>query len=473
MNNNEYFKSQQGQQTNVSGNSRLMLRSLDIYKNDIAKAKTYSFEYIAEEDMPSRECTGMDYWGYYNGTNCSQELAARPPQSVSWPAYVGKDRRPSFIHTQKGTLEWITYPTGGRTKFFYEKHAGMPTNSNDTDNGVVGGLRIQKTVDYERGSTETLHKYYYYYDLKAKVDDNTLNIANINPTSLNSVTTSSGIAQQELRFWEKKTYESPIEFDVYGCTGLLNYFQYSDNLAAKAPQNVTYTSVSEVIFRNSDFEGATVTEFYNTGYGAPERPKKPYINTRVRNGQLKSKKVYNDGLDLMSESNSIITNEYIVDSQIPAFEGIFIHPDFSVPNEPTYGDACLVRSPGSSGMEFIGYRNQFKGFINGSTHWSCTNLGTATNMIELPTYQKYLITKYSHKQSWSKLNQVINKTYEGIGVIVDTVTYEYALQHHYLPTRIVKTDSKGLNNETRISYIEDVIGENLYPLNEENLFTVM
>ncbi|GMN08184.1 hypothetical protein MTsPCn5_35730 [Croceitalea sp. MTPC5] len=131
---------------------RLKLDGITIKGNDgDISYETYRFEYERPNDLPSRDCTGQDYWGYYNG-KCGQNFyEAYSTSGISFP---GGDRNPNSYHARTGILNKIIYPTKGYTIFTFEGHKDQ--------NNDIGGIRIQNITDYANtGLPASIKKYSY------------------------------------------------------------------------------------------------------------------------------------------------------------------------------------------------------------------------------------------------------------------------------------------------------------------------
>ena len=105
----------------VYGQCRLKLTGVTV------DGKKYSFEYNENACLPSRLSVNQDFWGYYNGQNNSNGFCASPEfmynnnGEFSGIETVGSaNRYASEYFCTIGTLNKITYPTGGYTKFYYE-----------------------------------------------------------------------------------------------------------------------------------------------------------------------------------------------------------------------------------------------------------------------------------------------------------------------------------------------------------------
>ena len=117
---------------------RLMLMSV----SDQNK-KTYTFEYDEAQNLPPYLANKTDHWGFYNGTYAY----------LSDVDYYYSYRNPNAAYLKYGTMNKMTYPTGGYTEFEFEPHRyrkqlklkrwegcdpELPTNN------LAGGLRIKQ-----------------------------------------------------------------------------------------------------------------------------------------------------------------------------------------------------------------------------------------------------------------------------------------------------------------------------------------
>ena len=99
--------------------TRLRLDSIQI-ESPIAPPP-YTFSYMSGI-LPSIFSFSQDHWGYYNGQNNSTLI----PMAQIGQTLV-TDRSVNVNYAQEGTLQRITYPTGGKTDFIYESNtATMP-----------------------------------------------------------------------------------------------------------------------------------------------------------------------------------------------------------------------------------------------------------------------------------------------------------------------------------------------------------
>ena len=121
-------------------------------------APKYRFSYNTEVTMP-REYgfLGTDSWGYYNG------------QTISISEYPDFQKSISLEKAMKAeTLEGITYPTGGKTLFVFERHESSQMVDNINHDRILpncelmGGLRIKQITNVDSDG-EIANRIRYYY----------------------------------------------------------------------------------------------------------------------------------------------------------------------------------------------------------------------------------------------------------------------------------------------------------------------
>lgn len=142
--------------TNVYGFKRLKLTDVTV------DGKNYSFSYNETLNLPSRLSVQQDFWGYYNGKSNHDGFCASPEfkydsnGELTGVETVGPaNRYASEQHCKAGTLNRITYPTGGYTKFEYE------INHFDDDHGkyyypsASSNVKTLRTVSCSTGYNGT------------------------------------------------------------------------------------------------------------------------------------------------------------------------------------------------------------------------------------------------------------------------------------------------------------------------------
>jgi len=131
---------------------------------DRTNTKVYSYKFGYNSTVSGLE--GVDYWGYYNGKALAGNSAGHVPNftipifsagspSGTEPHQIpGIDRTPNQLYMERGILNQVTYPTGGRTEFTYEPHR--------SGGKTYGGLRIKEIRNYDKGGTLLEKKWYKY-----------------------------------------------------------------------------------------------------------------------------------------------------------------------------------------------------------------------------------------------------------------------------------------------------------------------
>ena len=177
-------------------NKRLQLESLEFINFNQEIISSQIFEYF-NENIPAKNSTAMDLWGYFNGAKNNQNLfpdftitipnaqTSRPHESIM--SYTGenttlhisganRDVNPLFTNTM--LLKKIIYPTKGTTEFKYENNTYDPGESFKKDDNAskisffqkkddnsfrfAGGLRIKSIINNDMigGNYQTEYKYH-------------------------------------------------------------------------------------------------------------------------------------------------------------------------------------------------------------------------------------------------------------------------------------------------------------------------
>lgn len=155
------------------------LKETDEYTT-AATTKLWQFNYLSPINLPPRGSFAQDHWGYYNGRTFNTHLI--PPQADFVNPTLSADRKSDENNMKLGSLQSITYPTGGRTEFLWEANkmdlnspvGGVPPNTPE----MCGGLRIKeitnfnvstvvskKRFEYSAGQMLVFPKYVHQYGL--------------------------------------------------------------------------------------------------------------------------------------------------------------------------------------------------------------------------------------------------------------------------------------------------------------------
>lgn len=178
----EFLQSYFGESVNPNPvMSRLRLDSVYMFgedENDPPQRYAFKYDngympmpyYPAEEsitDFIARQGFSEDYWGYFNngGSALPQEYMTFVEQNFKNVYGYGGSRNPRADLMSLYTINEIRYPTGGKTVFEFEPHRVSDIllydypNSND---GMLGGLRIKRMLDYASDTLAPSVKSYQY-----------------------------------------------------------------------------------------------------------------------------------------------------------------------------------------------------------------------------------------------------------------------------------------------------------------------
>ncbi|MEM7085846.1 MAG: DUF6443 domain-containing protein [Bacteroidota bacterium] len=459
----------------TASKKRLKLDGLSIYRNDATDAKEYLFDYENAAGVPDRDSYGMDLWGYYNGMDGNNHLAPDPNDDYSdfakyqpdidsfdpfTQAVPTADRRYDFDKTKIGTLTSITYPTGGKSTYTYEPHY-------DDDQKIVGGLRLysvkNETNDPVSGENDILETFYYYNDLKVKVDGG----MSIPSSSIASTDTtpyaSSGITQQELNFNEKKI----LDDDNTNCN--TKFYLLTLNRAVEVPMDITYSSVTELRFNKalsgSQFEGATVTHFYNDEYDLAfgrADSQRPFFNEKLEYGSIKYQRVYDNQMDLLQETYNEYVTDTVAGSTLPDKVGLIVYQSKWENNAPvafaTGGSSGCWSIDGPHSGGTYSFTNYFSPVVGAQIF--CNSGDTAHD----GPYSHYDHTPgYGYGHIWLKMISSKTTVYESTQQQEVITTYAYNGNDHYFPTQTVTTDSKGGYIKSNTLYPSDHVSLINYP----------
>ncbi|KPH14979.1 hypothetical protein [Chryseobacterium sp. ERMR1:04] len=134
--NYSYFESNRANKTYED----YRLKLINVHDN--LQNSDYRFEYNEQLNLPKRNTSNDDYWGYINATNNNEGTNIPNNISVEYgiPADVlnavqKRDREPNETYAILGSLKSIQYPTGAKKNFEYE----LPYNTEKQSTGYTWG----------------------------------------------------------------------------------------------------------------------------------------------------------------------------------------------------------------------------------------------------------------------------------------------------------------------------------------------
>lgn len=121
--------------TDLLPGGRLQLQSVREINTVGDTLKPYTFTYF--DELPYFFSRGQDLWGYYNGADGNPNLL--PITSAT----KGDAYRIANDYSRAGSIQTVTYPTGGVTEFFYESNEALIPVSKYYDTEIpVYGLTV-------------------------------------------------------------------------------------------------------------------------------------------------------------------------------------------------------------------------------------------------------------------------------------------------------------------------------------------
>ncbi|WP_421762904.1 hypothetical protein [Ekhidna sp.] len=101
---------------NDANDQRIFLKSIQEFSGDGSESKPpYVFDYKNEDNLPNRTTYKADHWGYYSGQHGGEF-----PFSSTFPWLDNPTREPQGNTASYGSLDKVTFPTGGYQLFNYE-----------------------------------------------------------------------------------------------------------------------------------------------------------------------------------------------------------------------------------------------------------------------------------------------------------------------------------------------------------------
>lgn len=166
--NQSYFGSK-GIGWGVEADKRLRLNSMSLFGEDSSEPQNHSFTYEESVSLPPYYSHAYDFWGYYNGTNNGTAIHNDfILTQYRQTGYGGNRRADNGAFSKAGMLKEITYPTGGRTAFEFERafsEALYLYNGSNTS-GYIGGFRVSKITNYTKNNEVANVKSYQYDGIK-------------------------------------------------------------------------------------------------------------------------------------------------------------------------------------------------------------------------------------------------------------------------------------------------------------------
>lgn len=267
-----------------------------IIKNSDEK---YSFLYNNPYDLPGYMSERTDMWGYYNGYPTSVSYSGNYGFWENFEANKYSARGTTFPKILYGSLQQITWPTGGSTNFVFEAHSFSErlTNTYNTSNGAAllepfrnggGGLRIKKIISGEK------EREFFYNNSFDEMDQNI----------------SSGVLLNEPLFFARhnvyNVFPDAYNPSVYNSGGTSS----SNGIKAKSDfftSNVAYSTVFEKnnngYIKHTFYDYHDFPDYYVLNGLRPINKLSKKNDFSFERGMLKNKIYFDSNLNKILENN--------------------------------------------------------------------------------------------------------------------------------------------------------------------------
>jgi|GEM_PF-3424681 len=139
-----------GNTNNTDSDKDYLYKRLKLIKLNESGIGNYTFSYN-EGNLPAKNYTSSDYWGFYNGQNYGDNYFTQALNGTTLLSGALKVSNEAYMKI--GSLNKIVFPTGGYTRFIFEmnrfdysglKYVLGSINSSEIRSG--GGLRISQII---------------------------------------------------------------------------------------------------------------------------------------------------------------------------------------------------------------------------------------------------------------------------------------------------------------------------------------
>ncbi|WP_143092562.1 putative Ig domain-containing protein [Arsenicibacter rosenii] len=443
-------------------NYRLYLSALkDISDPALSNPPTYRFGYYdrtpqGEDRLPHRVSAAQDHWGYFNGRNYNQDL---------WPGFCGPfgsadpnfrlnlcypgagttslalwqvgraNREPAFPASRYGSLQKITYPTGGQSEFIYEPHqyqsigstaVTQPTSDELYCFGIelpqhyAGGLRIKEIINRIDGLPVKQTEYQY----------------------------EDGVLRA------KPHYYTYFHYPYTTGTGYRKSFYPNCSQPTQEAEFHLFAEVNSGMVTDHGYRGGT-----HIGYGkVTEKQFSLVNNARVYNGQTiyeySTEKTYPTGPT--SGDNITYVFSYnstsITDSDIIPITNQYFWPYFPGRNWDWAHGQLLKKTVKNTTGQTV--------YLQESVYTNTdVSLVPAAKVFQVRQDKDYFFLNYDFIEGWPRLTYQTETTYDlsgqnGITVIKQ---FDYANSNHKYITSEQSTGSDGVTLQTNYSYVGDYL----------------
>jgi hypothetical protein len=355
----------------------------------------YTFTYF-QEPVLRLFSLSRDHWGFNNGVTTNTALYPLLTQSgVPVNTNGTANRNSSWPAMRAGSLQMITYPTGGTTTFNFEPNKFTVNNTDVT----VGGLRIQSINNYDPVSGVTTTTNYAYTNAGSSL--------------------SSGV------LFSQPTYIQILRNDW---AATCHAFPYGTGCSFDSTDPAT-SSMRLIVYSDNPVRPMNTTQGSHIGYSR--------VTVSQPGNGYSEYKYYGGGANHNYVAITNITNPTTCDAHIPNY------PPAPLPNDFMRGELSYEGHYNNGGviLKEKFYTPAFAG----------NPITTPGRLLSTGGMTMYELTT-AHK---SQMTEVEN-SYQPDGTFLTMLTQTfYESNFHHQPTRIVTTSSDGKTIEKRMKYAFD------------------
>lgn len=261
---------------------------------------SYTFHYYSGK-VPRNLSFGRDYWGFYNGVDNNSTIIPTYMEDIS--VVPGADRAPHWPEMRNGSLQKVTFPTGGKTTFEYEPHdtyttyTKLVTTSSDIWLGFDGNATVSNpyfltVVSEGKGGNVKMNNTSPYFDAILRIFDSlhhpmpiAINVAKNTPVEKNfSFSLPKGTYTVELSFNAGPSDNNPTG------TGATAHFYEVHSVGVNKNSMVGGLRIKSIIRETTDSTNRMVTtyDYYREdGKSSGELYSRPAFVSVARNDILK------------------------------------------------------------------------------------------------------------------------------------------------------------------------------------------
>lgn len=404
---------------------RLKLLSFQELSCDASVVKPpHVFDYY-NETVTRRLSFAMDHWGYQNGAINNQGLY---PQLTDGRGSVNlakgltvSNREPAWPAMRAGTLNKITYPTGGFTSFEFEPHLFMVvpqiggTTAAQTDK-MVGGLRIHKIINQVPETSQQMETVYTY--------------------------TSAGNNYSSGVLYGKPTYIMLLRNDMFRKTRIESYQNVNSSFAAGCPSAEPFAgqmAYRDFLVSSSSLLPMETTQGYHIGYGEVKVAQQGNGFSIYRYHATPVWQVKRDGIAVTH-----VNNPAICDTTIPNY------PAAPLPDDFKRGELIYEGHYAQAGnlIQEKSYQSEYQN----------ASLTIPAYMVFEYSQNARCVTPYEIKTARKIKQTTKERTYDVNGQFVETVVESFMESpYHQQVTKIRSRDSKKDSKETLSKYSFDFV----------------